>query len=1151
MRKAKLELGASRSTTAPPIPRNLLQEVYAPSASGKAGEIPAFNSAVFVGQWRRIGSDEPVLPTGSIPRKTALIVLAKLGAVSFSLVLLVSIAQSAPVDYGRDVRPILSDKCYHCHGPDESGRKAKLRFDTKEGAFRLKDGAAVIIPGKSAESEIIFRVSSTDTEEMMPPPEAKLARLTPAEIDILKRWIDEGAPYQTHWSFTPLAAVVLPAEPAKLPADVTARSPIDRVVFAGLAARKLAPQPPADRATLMRRVSFDLTGLPPTPAETDAFLKDNDPKAYERLVDRLLSSPRYGERMAVDWLDVARYADSYGFQVDHERDMWPWRDWVIKAFNENLPWDKFVTWQLAGDLLPKATSEQRLATAFNRLHAMESEGGSVEEEYRINYVNDRVTTFGTAFLGLTLECCRCHDHKFDPLAQKEFYSLAAFFQNIDEAGLYSFFTPSAPTPAMWVPDATHEEKFVAATRAVKSAEEKLAALRETRRAAFATWLDKKPALPAAVSGELARFDFDHRATGVVPAPEAAGENPAAVLDAAAGAAEKAEKRGRFASSINAADVATTPKENESVPGRSGLAVKLTGDHPINTTLGNFRRHEPFSISVWIQTPDVKKRAVVLHRSRAWTDAASRGYELLIEDGRLKWSLIHFWPGDAISIRANDPVPVGEWVHVTVTNDGSSRAAGLRLFVNGRPMRTEVIRDNLTKDITGGGGDTIVLGERFRDRGFKGGLVDDLRVFGRALTELEARAVFSGETLAGLFPPNRSALAGAERERWFDYFLANHDESHRQQQCAVADARAAQTRLADEAKDIMVMRELSQPKKAYVLKRGEYSQHGEEVGPGTPAALPPFPKDQPRNRLGLARWLTDSQHPLLARVTVNRFWQATFGLGLVKTVDDFGSQGDRAEYPALLDWLAGEFIRSGWDVKALLKTIVLSHTYRQRSFATPEVMTDDPENISLARGPRYRLPAEMIRDNALAVSGLLVEKIGGPPVYTYDIPESFKPAPAGKGEALYRRSVYTYWRRNGPAPALEAFDVPKRVVCVARRDTTNTPLHAFVLLNGPQFVEAARVLAEKLHRECGGKREEIVEQAFRRIACRVPDAVERKIVGRLFDEQLAWYRDHAEEATAYVAIGDTPRDATLPAAEIAAVAALINTLMNHDAFVVKR
>ena len=1055
---------------------------------------------------------------------------------------------ASPADYGRDVRPILSDKCYHCHGPDETGRKGKLRLDTREGALRVKNGATAIVPGKSADSDLVLRITSTDEEDMMPPPEAKMARLTPAEVEILKRWIDEGAPYQNHWAFTPLA-------PVASPTAATAIHPIDRFVVDDLARRKLTLQPEADRTTLIRRLSFDLTGLPPSLPEIDAFRSDRSPDALPKLVDRLLASPRYGERMATDWLDVARYADSYGFQVDRERDMWPWRDWVIKSFNANLRWDQFVTEQLAGDLLPNATDDQILATAFNRLHAQETEGGSIEEEYRINYVNDRVTTFGTAFLGLTLECARCHDHKFDPIPQKDFYALAAFFQNIDEAGLYSFFTQSAPTPAMWVPNTLHHEKFTAATAAVKSAETALAALRDSRRDAFNTWLAQQiAASPTTISGEIARFDFDVRDTTPLPPKPipathknkaAAPATPSATTPVTPPAEtvpseEKSANLARFANSHDPDNYASTAKENESVPGRpgAGSAIRLSGDHAVQTKIGNFHRHEPFTISLWIQSPDVKERAIVLHRSRAWTDAGSRGYELLIEDGRPRWSLIHFWPGDAISIRATDPLPINEWVQLTVINDGSSRAAGLRLFINGQPASTEIIRDHLTKDITGGGGDTIALGERFRDRGFKGGLVDDLRVFSRALTSSEVRTVYTSDTQLPATPD-------------FDTYLANHDEPYRAALAVLIAARAAQTKLADEAKEIMVMRELPTPKTAYVLKRGEYDQRGAVVRPDTPSALPAFPSDQPRNRLGLARWLTDARHPLLARVTVNRFWQSLFGRGLVNTADDFGSQGDRAQYPELLDWLASEFIRSGWDVKSLHKTIVLSQTYRQRSFATTELMAEDPENIWLARGPRHRLPAEMIRDQALAVSGLLVERIGGPPVYTYDIPESFKPAPAGKGEALYRRSVYTFWRRTGPAPMLEAFDIPKRVVCVARRDTTNTSLQALVLLNGPQFVEAARVLAEKLHRAHAGQSAAVIASAFHQLLSRPPDTTEQKILTRLYDEQLAHFQAHPEPAAASLTVGETPRDASLPTPEIAATAILLNTIMNHDAFVVKR
>jgi hypothetical protein len=1028
------------------------------------------------------------------------------------------------------VRAILSDRCFPCHGPDSAKRQAGLRLDVRANAVTpAESGETAIVPGKPEKSELLRRVTATEPGAMMPPPESKLEPLTAREIDTLKRWIAGGAEYQAHWTFLTPEAVAIPALPKSLPERVTAHNPIDRLVFARLAARGLSPQPEADRATLIRRVSFDLTGLPPTPAEIEAFLKDADPKTYEKLVDRLLASPRYGERMAADWLDLARYADSYGFQVDRERDMWPWRDWVIKAFNQNLPWNQFVTWQLAGDLLPGATDEQILATAFNRLHPQEAEGGSIEEEYRVNYINDRVVTFGTAFLGMTLECCRCHDHKFDPITQKEYYGFFAFFDDIDEAGLYSYFTPSAPTPTMWLLDDAEKARHATANAAIQTAVDRLSAVKSEREPAFTEWLTKRPEPAASLPDELARFSFDER--------------PA---------------NGMFPSSVDPKQTATSGAENVLVDGRVGKAIQLTGDNAVTTTLGNFHRYDPFSISLWLKTPDVKERAVVFHRSRAWTDAASRGYELLIEEGRLKWSLIHFWPGNAASIRAKAALPVNEWVHVVVGSDGSSRAAGLTLFVNGQRVEVDVIRDHLTRDVTGGGGDTIAIGERFRDRGFTSGLVDEFRVFGRELTPLEVREVFSPGALGTALKKPVAELSDEERKHLRDHFLAAFDEPIRKQREELRVAREAQGKLADSAREMMVMRDMPQPKTAFLLKRGEYNLRQDAVEPITPAVLPPFPAGEQRNRLGLARWLTDPKHPLLARVTVNRFWQSCFGRGLVKTSEDLGSQADRPEYPEVLDWLSREFsgqesesVATPWDGKALMKTIVLSHIYRQGSNAPAALRAEDPENVWLARGPRHRLPAEMIRDGLLSASGLLVDKVGGPPVRTYDLPESFKPGPAGTGEQLYRRSLYTFWRRTGPAPVLESFDVPKRVVCVARRDTTNTPMHAVVLLNAPQFVEAARVLAESLHKEFGDRTRDKVDQAFLRLAGRHPDDREREILASMLTAQSEWYAKHPDEAAKYVAIGERKADPAIPAVELAALTAVINTLMSYDGAVVKR
>lgn len=1018
---------------------------------------------------------------------------------SILLCLTASWARAAAAErasFNRDIRPILSDKCFHCHGPDKNTREAGLRLDTFEGA--TADGA--IVPGKAALSEVIARLEATDPDDVMPPPKSKLPKVTAAELAMLKRWIDEGAEYEAHWSFIPLKKEALPARAA-------GSAWIDQIVEKALAARGLKLQGRAAPETLRRRLSFDLTGLPPVLEKSEI----RNPKSeiqttvfdYEAEVDRLLASPAFGERMAVDWLDVARYADSYGFQVDREREVWMWRDWVVKAFNGNLPFDQFVTWQLAGDLLPGATDEQILATAFNRLHQQESEGGSVEEEYRVEYAADRVQTFATAFLGLTFECARCHDHKYDPISQQDYFGLFSLFQNIDEAGLYSFFTPAVPTPALMLLDGEGKRQREALQAKVAGLERALAEL--LARPAPVPDAPQAP-LPA---GELARFDFE------------------------------AVAEGKLANLADPKSPAEVKGENRLVAGRGGQVMAFTGDDPVNLPLGNFHAYEPFSVSLWLKTPDAKERAVVFHRSRAWTDAASRGYELLIEDGRLKWSLIHFWPGNAVSVKAAAPLPVNEWTHVAVTNDGSSRAAGLAIYVNGRRAEVEVVRDALTKDVTGGGGDHIALGERFRDRGFKGGEMDDFRVFGREITPLEALACFEEKAAASA----DAALRSEHAARTSAAALAKLAE--------LTAARAELAAFTEGVREIMVMKELPQPKPAYILFRGEYDQRREPVPPGVPAALPPMPQGAPMNRLGLAQWLTAPNHPLLARVTVNRVWQSLFGRGLVKTAEDFGSQGEKPLYPELLDGLALAFIESGWDLKKLVKTIVMSRVYQQRSVAAPEVMADDPDNQWLARGPRFRLPAEMIRDNALAAAGLLKQQLGGPPVNPYELTEAFKPFKAGEGDALYRRSLYTTWRRTSPPPAMLTFDAPRRAVCSAKRERTDSPLQALILLNGTQFVEAARVLGQRLLRECGGDPGAMIEHGMARCLSRKPDAREKAILTRLWQEQRAHFAAHPEAAEALLKIGQTPRIPGQPSPDAAAATVLAQALLNHDECVVKR
>jgi hypothetical protein len=553
----------------------------------------------------------------------------------------------------------------------------------------------------------------------------------------------------------------------------------------------------------------------------------------------------------------------------------------------------------------------------------------------------------------------------------------------------------------------------------------------------------------------------------------------------------------------------------------------------------------------LKAPDVKERAVVFHRSRAWTDAASRGYELLIEDGRLKWSLIHFWPGNAASIAAETPLTPGDWTHVVVSSDGSSRAAGLAIFVNGQPASTVIIKDQLSREITGGGGDNIALGERFRDRGFKGGMIDDFRVFSRNLSQLEALSTFDSATAKQNLQASADSLTESLRIQLFEYFLLTQDPEWTAHQTALQTARSELAKFNDGLKEIMVMRELPEPKKAYVLFRGEYAQRREEVTAGTPAALSPFPEDAPENRLGLAQWLTDTRHPLTARVTVNRVWQSIFGRGLVRTSEDFGSQGARPLYPEVLDALAVQLISSGWDMKQLVRSIVLTDIYRQNSIADNQTMTDDPDNEWLARGPRFRLSAEMIRDNALAAAGLLNPAIGGAPVNPYEMTESFKPAAASGGDGVYRRSLYTNWRRTGPPPAMVAFDAPRRAVCTAKRERTDSPLQALILLNGIQYVEAARVLAESLHRDTNGEPARMVDQGCLRCLSRHPDAKEQEILVRLYEEQLKHFEANPTEADQLIRIGQKPPDESISAAKIAAATVLAQALLNHDECVVKR
>jgi len=1034
-------------------------------------------------------------------------------------------SHAADVDFGRDVLPILSDFCFQCHGPDEKARKAKLRLDDPNSIAQR----GILVPGKPVDSELIDRITSTDPDTVMPPPSLK-RQLSPQQIDTLTKWVEQGAKWGRHWSFEPMAK---PALPQIRNPNYEIRNPIDNFVLARLEKEGLVPSPPADKERLIRRVTFDLTGLPPTPQEIDAFLKDTSPTAYEKLIDRLLASPRYGERMAAEWLDVARYADTHGYQMDRFRPVWPYRDWVINAFNRNLPFDQFVTWQLAGDLLPNATKEQRLATAFNRLHMQNEEGGVVEEEFRVAYVNDRVTTFGTAFLGMTLECSRCHDHKYDPISMRDFYSLFAFFQNIDESGQTSYFTSSMPVPTLLLSTEEQDKKRAELQAKIAQHEEAIRRLRTEVRPQFDRWLAERGEQPRVEAD--AHFPLDDLANGKVP---------------------------------NAADPKKPGQVHEQpkpIAGKVGQAAELDGENGFTFPgLWHFHRADEFSLGIWVRPPAKHaERAVIVHHSKAPIDAGSRGYELLLEGGRPAFGLHHMWPGNSLKVKAKIPIPAGEWAHLAVTYDGSSRASGVRLYINGQATEVEVIRDKLTKDILYGGGEPdLAIGYRFRDNGFKGGAVDEFQVFRRKLTPLEVTAIAGQSDLKTTWQTPADTLTDAQRSELFEWWFAHKCQLGNEAHLELRKLRDEQRRLVEPIPEIMVMEEMPQPKPAFILKRGAYDAPGERVSADTPKALPPFPPDLPRNRLGLAKWLTDPEHPLLARVTVNRAWQMMFGRGLVVTADNFGTQGARPTHPELLDWLAREFIAptaSGgpqpavpWDYKRLLKLIALSATYRQSSKASAELLQRDPENLLLARGPARRLTAEMMRDQALAVSGLLVEKLGGPSVKPYQPPGLWEEIAMGrprydqgKGDDLYRRSLYTFWKRTVPPPSMMTLDAADRSVCIVKRQATTTPLSALVLLNDVQFVEAARFLGQRMLKEGGKTPDEQMAFGFRLVTGRQPTDKERAVLVQFFAEQRAEFTANPAAAQKLLRVGEKPADPALPAADLAAAATVGNLLLNLD------
>ncbi|HVJ47342.1 MAG TPA: DUF1549 domain-containing protein, partial [Luteolibacter sp.] len=761
-------------------------------------------------------------------------------------------ATAAPVSFNREILPILSDKCFHCHGPDASHREAELRLDIR--AEAIKDDA--VVPGKSADSEAILRILSTDPDEVMPPPKSHLT-LTVKEKDLLKRWIDEGAEYQPHWSFiAPPASIAPPAvADAKWP-----RNDIDRFVLARLETEKLKPSSETTRERWLRRVTFDLTGLPPSQPEIDAFLSDQSPEAYEKVADRLLASTRFGERMAVPWLDVARYADSFGYQADIEMQTWPWRDWVIKALNENLPWDQFITQQLAGDLLPDATREQKLATAFNRLHRKTNEGGSIPEEMRQDGISDRIHTVGTAFLGLTFECSRCHDHKFDPILAKDYYSMAAFFNSIDEFGLIQGGENrglTLPQPALMLPTPEQEKGLREKSGEIVRVKKEVSEIPAAHEADFQAWLaGKREPVDADLVAHFTLDDIkDGQLSNAAEKPEppkpvevASSSDPEKPADDADPAAPKKGKAPAKGAKSGA---------NKPIDGKAGKALLCTGDDAISMTdFGIKKCHDPLTFSFWVKPGENYPRAVVLANTTSF-DANYCGYELLLENGQLRWSLMREFPGNAISIQSAEKLPVNEWTHVTVTYDGSSRATGMRIDLNGKAAGTKIIRNNLTRDYRTSG--TLNFGARGRDFGLRNGAIDDIRIYKRPITPIESAQIFDGSSLASLLA--KPSLSSEETTSLRDYYFSAVHPQAREGVKKILAARTAWREVVDGVREISVMKEADEPRPAHILNRGAYDAPGEQVGRETPSFLPPFPKGAPRNRLGFAQWLTMPDQPL--------------------------------------------------------------------------------------------------------------------------------------------------------------------------------------------------------------------------------------------------------------------------------------------------
>ena len=1006
------------------------------------------------------------------------------------LLILVSALSAEEIRFNRDIRPILSENCFFCHGQDPKHREAKLRLDVRAEALLEHDSGFAIVPTHPEKSEIIKRLLTHNPDDQMPPP-ASNRKVTPAQIELIKRWISQGAPYEKHWAFIPPEKAPSPA----LTDRTWARQPFDRFVLAKLDAEKLKPSAEAKPGVWLRRASLDLTGLPPTPADIALFERDalrHGEAAYASAAERLLASPRFGERLAQDWLDVARYADTHGFNNDSGRTMWRWRDYVIESFNANLPFDRFVTEQLAGDLLPKPTLDQRIATAFNRNHVINSEGGIIEEEYRVEYVADRVRTASTALLGLTTECARCHDHKFDPITQKDYYRFFAFFNNVLEYGEDGRIANAVPL-------------LVTPTR------EQQAKLKEM------------DAAIAALDARLDRLVADTHGQAALRQQIAADDT---------------KLQARLMKPLLPDPKKPDPKL---IPGARVTAKDSDIDAKRGTTL-----------SLWFKagagnTSDVPLLVALDRSGSPAATSYGNGRELRLCDGELEWTTSQKHPAYATIVRTvGAKITPGEWHQVAVLIQGKENAASISLFLDGEELPTHIRHDGLSG---APGKRDWFLGNDGKSPPFIGD-IGEFRTYASILKPEQVREAFSLQ--ASGKSPNHSAELAAYRRR----------TASTQKLQVERDTRwAERLAFARNLPTTMVMEELPVPRQAFVLNRGQYDAHGDKVAAGVPEDLiAPWPADAPKNRLGLARWFLQPRHPLTARVVVNRFWAQLFGIGLVKSVEDFGTQGEWPSHPEVLDTLARDFVDGGWNVKGFFKSIILSSTYRQTSDASPELYARDPENRLLARGPRVRLPAEIIRDQALSIAGLLTRKIGGPSVRPYQPAGIYEGIVVGadypstkwiedKGEDLYRRSLYTFWKRTVPHPAMLTFDSPDREFCSARRSRTNTPLQTLVLWNETGYLEASRKLGERMLKEGGADDASRTAYAFQLATGRAPTVNETRVLVRSLAKLRADFTARPDDAAKVIKVGASVPDSTLSAVELAA-AGVANMILTLDETITK-